>query len=288
MADSVALSGFGSGIISRTSGTARSGDVTVYAKTVSLTDGAVIQTGTMSTTGAGGDVTIDADSVDISSGSRISSLSAAENAGQVAITANSLTLDNVSIESSTSSSGRGGDVVLNVGTLSLSNGATINSASTGTTALLNPDGTGTTTPPGAPGNITITVLGGFTSDASTIATSAEANHGGDISITAHSAQLSGGTLITASSNAPLEVTKLVLDQNGVPVDVAAVGDDGRSDGNAGNVSITSDSNIIMENSSVTTEASHASGGNIKITRTGRRDGPAGQQQSQHVRRGPCR
>jgi hypothetical protein len=130
MADSVALSGFGSGIVSETLGTARSGDVAVHAKTVSLMDEAVIQTGTSSfTTGAGGNVTIDADSVDISSGSRILSLSASEDAGQVVITANALTLDNVSIETSTTSGGRGGDVVLNVvGTVNLSNGATINSS----------------------------------------------------------------------------------------------------------------------------------------------------------------
>ena len=66
MADSVALSGSGSGIVSDTNGTARSGDVAVHAKTVILTEGAVIQTGTLDNTGAGGNVTIDADSVDIS------------------------------------------------------------------------------------------------------------------------------------------------------------------------------------------------------------------------------
>ena len=69
MADSVALSGSGSGIVSDTRGTARAGDVTVDAKTISLTDGAVIQTGTLGNTGAGGDVTINAGSVDISGGS---------------------------------------------------------------------------------------------------------------------------------------------------------------------------------------------------------------------------
>ena len=74
MADSVALSGFGSGIVSEPTGSARSGDVAVHAKTVSLTDGAVIQTGTLDKTAAGGDVTINAGSVDISGGSGIASL----------------------------------------------------------------------------------------------------------------------------------------------------------------------------------------------------------------------
>ena len=240
MADSVALSGIGSGIVADTQGGVSSGDVTVHAKTVSLTDGAVIQAGTLDTTAAGGNVTIDADSVDISGGSSISSQANGADAGQIHITANRLLLNNVSISSNTVSRGRGGDVVLNVGTVSLSNGAKINSSTSeagragdiamnvGTltltdgsqissasigTPVTNPDD-GTTQAPGTAGNVVITATGSFTSDGSTVATSAEANHGGDVSITAHSVQLSNGSLITANSNAPLEVTKLVLDQNG--------------------------------------------------------------------------
>lgn len=117
MADSVALSGLGSGIVSDAGGadTVSAGDVAVHAKSVILTDGAVIQAGTQDTTAAGGDVTIDADSVDISSGSGISSQARRSAAGQIHITANRLLLNNVSIASNTASSGRGGDVVLNVG-----------------------------------------------------------------------------------------------------------------------------------------------------------------------------
>jgi large exoprotein involved in heme utilization and adhesion len=284
MADSVNLSGPGSGIVSETTGAARSGHVTVESNAVSLTDEAVIQTGTLGNDGAGGDVTINAGSVDISGGSRISSRSAAENAGQVAITANTLTLDNVSIETSTTSDGQGGDVVLNVGSISLSNEAKINSstsaagragditmnvgtlsladgseissASIGKDAITNPDD-GTIRAPGTAGNVVITASGSFTSDASTIATSSEANHGGDVSIIAHSVQLSNGTLITANSNAPLEVKETVL-INGQLVEQVV------GDGNAGNISVHSGSTFVMTNSSMTTEASRASGGQIKI------------------------
>ena len=284
MADSVALSGSGSGIVSDTQGTARSGDVAVHAKTVILTEGAVIQTGSSFNTGPGGNVTIVADSVDISGEARILSLSAIGDAGQVAITADALTMNNVSIESSTSSSGRGGNVELNVGTVSLSNGAKINSstsetgragditmnvgtlslangseissASIGTEAITNPDD-GTIRAPGTAGNVVITAAGRFTSDASTIATSAEANHGGDISITAHSVQLSNGTLITANSNAPLEVKETVLIDGQLVEQVVG-------DGNAGNISVRSGSTYVMTNSSMTTEASRASGGQIAI------------------------
>jgi len=113
--------------------------------------------------------------------------------------------------------------------------------------------------PGTAGTITITDAGSFTSDASTVATSAEANQGGDISITAHSLQLSGGTLITANSKAPLKVTELILDKDGQLVEQEV------GNGNAGNITIQSGSTFVMNNSKVTTEASQASGGQIKIT-----------------------
>jgi filamentous hemagglutinin family protein len=290
MADSVALSGLGSGIVSDSQGVGSisAGDVAVHAKAISLTDGAVIQSGTQATTGAGGNVTIVADSVEISGGSGISSQARGADAGRINITANTLILNNVSIASNTASNGQGGDVVLNVGSMSLSNGAKINSstsevgragditmnvgtlslangssissASIGTDAFTNSDD-GTTQPPGAAGNITITATGSFTSDASRVATSAEANHGGDISITAQSVQLSNGTKIDASSNAPLEVTKLVvnpLDPDGPRIEEFV------GFGDAGNITITSASNVVMQNSSVTTEASDASGGSIEI------------------------
>ena len=284
-AEAIDLSGSASGIVSDTIGVARSGDVALHARTITLREGAVIQTGTSINTGAGGNVAIDAETLTISREARITSLSAAGNAGQVTITADQVTLNDVSIESSTSSSGRGGDVVLDVGTISLSNAATINSstssagragditmhvgtlslaggsrvssASIGTEAITNPDD-GTTQPPGAAGNVSITATSGFTSDASTLATSAEANRGGDVSITAHSVHLSNGTVITANSNGPLTVTQLVLDANGQLVEQVV------GDGNAGNIRIESGSTVLIEQSSVTTEASQASGGQITI------------------------
>ena len=75
----------------------------------------------------------------------------------------------------------------------------------------------------------------------------------------HSVELSNGTLITANSNAPLEVTKLVLDQDGQLVSQVV------GDGNAGNITAHSGSTFVMNNSSMTTEATQASGGQIEIT-----------------------
>jgi large exoprotein involved in heme utilization and adhesion len=233
MADSVILSGPGTGIISDTLGTGRSGDVAVHAKTVSLTNGAVILSGTPFTTAAGGNVTIDAGSVGISGGSHVSSQSSSLDAGQVTITANALTLDKGSIETNTNGFGNGGDVVLNVGTVSLSNGATINSSSVGFEADA-----------GNAGNVTITSSGAFISNASTITTAAQNARAGAIDLTAQRVALLNGATITTSSSSPL------LPDGG---------------GNAGNLTIHSGSIVVMNNSLMTADASQAGGGKITIT-----------------------
>jgi large exoprotein involved in heme utilization and adhesion len=255
MADSVDLSGFGSGIVSETLGTARSGDVAVHAKTVSLKGGAVIQTGTPSNTGAGGNVTIDADSVDIFGGSRILSLSASGDAGQVAITANALTLDNVSIATSTSSGGRGGGVVLNVGTVSLSNGAEINSSTSeagqagditmtvGSLTLANhaeitSSSKGTVEDAGDAGNITI-------QSGSTVVLN-------NSSITTEARQASGGQI---EINAP-EMVRLTNSQVSTSV----------ADGTGGGGNITIDPQfVILQNSKISANAFGGSGGAINVT-----------------------
>ncbi len=222
-----------SGIISTSTGEGRLGNIEVYAKTVSLTDVGVIQVGTQQDTGrTAGEVVIVADSISISGDSSIRNQVQAADAGQVTLTADRLTLDNGTIEVSTHGIGDGGNVVLNVGSMSLANGSTITSSS------FSAD-------PGAgdAGDVSIMALGAFTSNASTIATSAEHAKSGDILINAQSVLLSNGTLISANSNAPFSPG---------------------GEGDAGNVTIISGSNVVMQNSSVTTEASRASGGSIEI------------------------
>ena len=241
------------------------GDLTINTETLTITNEAVISTGS-AISGPAGSVGITAGSVLISAGGQIFSRSAARDAGQVTITANELTLDNGSIVTRTFSeiSGKGGNVELNVvGTVSLTNGASINSQSETTSngragdititggsltlgnhAEITSSSKGTLPDAGDAGNVTITVSGSFTSNASTIATSAVHARGGDINITAQAVQLSNGTLISASSRSPL------LPDGG---------------GDAGNVTIHSGSTFIMQNSSITTEATQASGGRIEIT-----------------------
>ena len=259
MADSVDLSGSGSGIVSDTIGTARSGDVAVHAKTVILREGAVIQTGTSINTGAGGNVTIDADSVDISGEASILSLSAIGDAGQVAIMANALILDNVSITTSTSSGGRGGDVVLNVETVSLSNGAKINSS---------------TSEAGRAGDITMNVgsltlanHSEITNSSSGVDIAAGAGDAGIItiqsgstvvmsnsSITTESSQASGGQIVI---NAP-EMVRLTNSRISTSVEGNA------TDSNGGNIAIDPQF-VILQNSQIIAQANAGSGGAINVT-----------------------
>ncbi len=280
-ADSIVLSGSGSGIKSESTGLARAGDIAMHTRSLAMTNGAAIE---MVTSGTGGNITLETNSIDMSGKSRISSETNRLDVGQIHVTASTFSLDDSSISTNTTSEGRAGDMLVNAGTLRLSNKATINSSTnasgqagditiTGGTVTLNSGSTvssasagtepavnfdGTTAPPGRAGTITITASGDVTSDAGTITTSAEGNRGGDISITAGNIRFSNGTLINANSNGPLTVTKLVLDANGQLV-TQVVGE-----GNAGNIRITSGSTVLMEQSSVTTEATRASGGQITI------------------------
>ena len=237
------------------------GNIALTSSTLNMTGGTV--TAETSGTRNAGTITLTTtgNTLNVGGGGSItSSTSSSGNAGQILITSPVLSLNNGTITTSTSNIGNAGDItIITTGnTLSLANGSQISSASTGT-VVTNPDST--TKVPGTAGTITITDAGSFTSDASTVATSAEANHGGDISITAQNVQLSNGTKIDASSNAPLEVTKLVvnpLDPDGPRIEEFV------GFGDAGNITINSASNVVMQNSSVTTEASAASGGEIKI------------------------
>jgi large exoprotein involved in heme utilization and adhesion len=230
MADSVTLSGLGSGIVSETTGSARSGHVTVESNAVSLTDRAVIQTGTLGNTGSGGDVTINAGSVDFFGGSRISSLSSAENAGHVQITAvGTVSFSNeASINSSTSSTGRAGDITMNVGSLTLSNHSEITNSSSGVEAGA-----------GEAGNITIQSGSTVVLNNSSITTEANEASGGQITI-----------------NAP-EMIRLTNSE----VSTSVKGITGNSDG--GNISIDPQF-FILQNSQLTAQANAGAGGAINV------------------------
>jgi filamentous hemagglutinin family protein len=255
-ADSLTLTGFRSGIITDSFGSALPGDVGVHAKMVNLTDGAVIEGGTRLSDATGGIVTIDAESVGIIGGSHISSQARAQDAGQVTIRANELTLDNGSIETTTISDigGRGGDVVLDVGTVSLTNGASINSQS-------EPFSTGRA------GDITITAeqSATLTNGSSISASSTGTGNAGDITIQSGSTVVLNNSSMTTEAkeasggqieiNAP-EMVRLINSQVSTSVE----------DGTGGGGNITIDPQfVILQNSTISANAFGGSGGAINVT-----------------------
>jgi large exoprotein involved in heme utilization and adhesion len=90
---------------------------------------------------------------------------------------------------------------------------------------------------GDSGGIDIVTINTFQSDNSSVTTTAEIAAGGDIDITSENAQLTNGSVVSAKSSGL---------------------------GDAGNITITANDMLLLNDSSVTTEAIRADGGNIKI------------------------
>jgi large exoprotein involved in heme utilization and adhesion len=147
------------------------------------------------------------------------------NAGNVSIQAKNIQLsDHGLISTRTTGPGTGGNIELISDQVTLSGGALISAESSVSANA------------GKAGDILINASGIFQSANSSVITAAEQARGGDITLQATQVQLINGTLISAESS--------------------GVGD-------AGNIDITTNS-LLMRNSSITTEAKQADGGNINI------------------------
>ncbi len=225
------------------------GNISVNVGTLGLSNGAqVVTNSAASATGRGGNLTVTADSVSISgqspsgapvsvlSGNNSSSglLSTAEgtgNAGTIVVTTPTLTMgDGGTISVATSGVGDAGNIGLNVGNFSLTTGARVDSGTTGS---------------GKGGTVTLNATGsGIISSGAGLFSNAEGSGaGGNLNIQAAQLQLFDGATISARST-------------------------GTDTARAGDVNIVSGSLLRMVNSSITTEAAVADGGNISITTTG--------------------
>lgn len=150
------------------------------------------------------------------------------NAGNVSIQAKNLQLsDQGLISTRTTGPGTGGNIELISDQVTLSGGAFISAESNSSNA----------SNAGKAGDILITANGIFQSYDSSVITAAVQARGGDITLNATQVQLTNGTLISAESS--------------------GVGD-------AGNIDITAADSLLMRNSSITTEAKQADGGNIHV------------------------
>ncbi len=264
------LTGTGGGLFSTAASTGNAGTITVATPTLTMGDGGTISVATSgsgnagnillnaanftqaggatvnsSTTaeGAGGAITLTttdaASSVSIAgAGSGLfSTASSTGDAGQITVAsatgvpAPTLELkDGGAISVATSGAGRAGDIALTASSVTLTGGARVDSSTTGA---------------GRGGIVTVNAAGPATisSGAGLFSTAAGSGAGGDLNIRAAELQLLDGAIISANSS-------------------------GTDTALAGNVNIVAGSLFRMANSTITTQAAVADGGNISITTTG--------------------
>jgi filamentous hemagglutinin family protein len=221
---------------------------------LTLTGGAVVDSGT-STDPQGGNVAISAgDSIVISDRSGISLRAFSQDVGEVTISAptGSLTIDNGFISTSTTEAGRAGNIAVDARTVTLTRGGQITSSSeafasgaggsvTINTASLSVSGR-------SPNDIPVTPFNND-SHSGIFSTTAGVGSGGNIEIQAENIALKNGGIISSSS-------------------FGKEADLGSQPGTAGNIKITIGDTLLMDGGTITTAAAEAAGGDINITHTG--------------------
>jgi filamentous hemagglutinin family protein len=206
------------------------GTIRVSAGQVQLTDGAEITSSTTVSSGAGGSVTVAGTGaiglVQLSGGSIKAATAGSGPAGNIIIAGNTVTVSGAasSIDSSTNSTGNAGNILVQAGQVNLENGGTVSSASVDPAT-------------GNAGSITIIATDQFQSTGGKVTTSAANGQGGDITIRSDEMLLNGGATIAASTTGLLD---------------------------AGNILLVAGDRIMLHDSTVTTSASQASGGNITV------------------------
>jgi hypothetical protein len=151
--------------------------------------------------------------------------------GDITLTTPVLTLTGGRLAVETQGAGPAGTITLNVQTLAAQGQATLTSSSTGTATGAVGNGAG--------GTIAVRAIALTLADGTTIsATTAGGGRGGNITLQAHTLQLTDGTVLSAES---------------------------AGTGNAGNITMTVSDTFLSEQSTVTTAARQADGGNITVT-----------------------
>jgi urease beta subunit len=203
------------------------------AETISLNNGEIT---TEATGGSGGSIALNASGP---VGLNNSTVSASVRGGtdssrpkaDIAVAAGSFSMNGGAITVETNGAAHAGDVTVNVGSgITLANGARISSSSTAVMPTFSS--------PGNAGSVTLTAGGQLHASGATVSSSAADGQGGIIEIQAGNLVMDQGTTISASTT-------------GLK--------------NAGNINLTSTDNIFITNSTVTTSAAQASGGDIKLT-----------------------
>jgi len=226
-AESITLSGPGTGIFSSTFGSGDGGDIVLSSSSLALHDEAMIDAGTYGS-GQGGNIEATVTSLNLSGGSAMSNstLGGTGNGGQLIVQASdaiSFTGEFSGVYSGSSGDGKGGNIVLRAREIRLADGARVSARSRGT---------------GDAGNIEIAAAQSFISTDSKVITASDNADGGNITITAPYMVHLKGSEITAS----------------VGGGASTVG---------GNISIDPQF-VILDHSRIIANAYEGQGGNIQI------------------------
>lgn len=291
---SLSISGPGSGLFTETSNIGAGGDITAWSHELDLTDGATISsrtTGQMAGAGDAGNILIKADDITISGGATITAASTGTgSAGTVTIQganspAQSLVITGAGsgVFSDTSGTGAGGDILAISDSVLITNGGTLSAATSGTEASavggtigveatavrIENGGLVTAASSGAAngGDIAILAEQSVTVNSQgTVSTRATgAGNAGSIGILAGGDFLSGGGSVSTTAAQGTGGDILVAAGQDIRLtDQASLSANSSGPGNAGDITALAGDDFIMVNSSITTQAAQASGGNIKI------------------------
>lgn len=224
------------GIISSTSlGNGTAGNLSLSAQSFTMTDAGSTMSIRTFGPGNGGTIALLAQNALLGPGSIIDSRTSSTftrpdptmqaSGGSVGVSAsNNLLLQGGRITASTSGVGHAGTILISADQVQLTNGAEISSASVAPAT-------------GNAGSVTVTATGLFQSIGGKVTTSADSGQGGNITIRSDEIQLGSGATIAASTTGPMD---------------------------AGNILLAAGDRIMLQDSTVTTSASEASGGNITL------------------------
>ncbi|MFL9457782.1 filamentous hemagglutinin N-terminal domain-containing protein [Tolypothrix campylonemoides VB511288_2] len=267
------------------------GDIEIYSRTLSLSDGAEIQSLTRGN-GKAGNIRVNAsESVNLSgfspkgfSSGLISSTEqgATDSGGDVTVTTGTLRISNGAVLSARTRSGKnGGNITVNTNTLQLTDGGQIltSSFSSGSAGNITVNATDSVHISGSDGTFSARreQFGGETvdNDGSNSGLFArvrgdETANAGKIEVNARSIELNNqGTISTETTsgeggNIKLTARSILLRNSSI----TATAGTAQAEGNGGNINIDSEILVSLENSYITANAAKGRGGNITINTRG--------------------
>jgi filamentous hemagglutinin family protein len=254
--------------------------VTLTSGDLTLKEGGGIKADTQGT-GLGGTIDVAARNILLDFGSINASSAGSGNAGGVAVNATSLSVGNSGlISTSTSQAGAGGVVDITSGALALTDSGKITTSSTGTgnagkimvtlSGELSATGSGAITADTAgagqggsivvnAGRVTLTDRGNLT------AVSTSTGDAGDVTVTADSVRIAEKGSISTRSDGTGTGGTITIGTGLLQMESGGqISSSSARSGNAGDIAITATDSVYVRNSSITTEALLADGGNITI------------------------